>query len=117
MPDQFCENCAAESTSESVGDIKEGMFGREFMGEARRCEKCSSYVTVLWRVFLYFPAKAEGCYRYKMVGVHFGGVDFISRRVPDDPVLIRQTRLKGILIAAVLFAAAIGLILFNRARG
>lgn len=104
MADQFCAKCVAESSDESSGSIKEGMFGHEFKGEARNCPDCGSYVTVLWKNFFGFPARAIGCYRYKMTDVHFGGNTFISRRVPDDKDLIFKTRLTGILFMVAVIA-------------
>lgn len=105
MPEGFCDKCRAESTDESSGSIREGLFGHEFKGEARECQDCRSHVTVLWRVFAGFPVKVVGCYRYKMTGAHFGGLDFISRRVPDDDALIRKTRLMGFLFMGAIIAA------------
>lgn len=105
MPEGFCEKCTGESTDEASGSFREGLFGHEFKGEARECPDCRSYVTVLWKVIAGFPAWHKGCFRYKMTGAHFGGTDFISRRVPDDPALIRRTRLTGILFMGAVIAA------------
>ncbi|MBI5209190.1 MAG: hypothetical protein HY927_04365 [Elusimicrobia bacterium] len=105
MTEGFCEKCRAGSTDESSGSIKEGLFGHEFKGEAAKCPECGSHVAVLWRQFAGFPVKLIGCYRYKLVGAHFGGVDFLSRRVPDDQALIRRTRLNSILFTLAIFAA------------
>jgi len=115
MPSQFCDACIAESTDGSAGNFKEGWFGKEFMGDARRCEKCFSTVRVLWRVFCLFPVHVVGCYRYRMTDMDFSSgqmtTNFISRRVPDDRELIRKTRIKGIVVAALILAAAATLIL------
>lgn len=109
----FCEKCTAESTQESSGSYREGLFGHEFKGEARKCPVCSSHVAVLWKQFLGFPVKPVGCYRYKMTGVNFGGTNFISRRVPDDAELIGKTRSGGILTMIVIIAIVAALIYFR----
>jgi hypothetical protein len=107
MADDFCAKCKAGSTDESSGGYVDGMFGHQYMGEKDRCSECASYVAVLWKVVLYVPIRAIGCYRYKLVGVSMGSSQFLSRRVPDDAGLIATTRRNGILIAVAMFAAVI----------
>lgn len=116
MADGFCEKCTAASSDESSGSIQEGYFGHEFKGEARRCESCQSYETVLWKMFFGFPARPVGCYRYKLTGATFGATNFLSRRVKDDPDLIRKSRLSGILFMVAIIAAVAIFEYFRRKR-
>ena len=103
---EFCERCQAESIDESAGNYKEGMFGREFMGRARRCADCGSHVATLWKVFLYFPVNPVGSYRYKAGKIGIGRTQFFSRKVPLDEAQVRSTRITGSLAAVVILAIA-----------
>jgi hypothetical protein len=103
---EFCEQCRAESMEESAGDYKEGMFGREFKGVARRCPDCGSHVATLWQVFMYFPLNPIGSYRYKPTEFGLGQTKFISRKVPLDAEQVRSTRIVGILEAVIILAGA-----------
>jgi hypothetical protein len=115
MADEFCEKCLAESADESAGNIVEGMFGREFMGQARRCGECSSYVTTLWSLLFYFPVTPIGSYRYKHGKIGFGKVTFFSRKVPLDEEQVKSTRLRGTLTALLVLVAA-GVALYIKYR-
>jgi hypothetical protein len=106
MADSFCAKCLAESTDESSGGYREGLFGREFRGRARFCPDCHSYVATLWKLFMYFPTSPVGTYRYLHSKVTLGGVQFLSRRVPLDAEQVRKTRLTGILGASVVVIGA-----------
>jgi hypothetical protein len=110
MADQFCEKCRAESTDETAGSYTEGMFGREFMGQARRCPDCDSWVATLWQVFLHFPMTPIGTFRYKQGKVGFGKVTFFTRKVPLDEEQVRSTRTSGTIMAILVFAIAAGLL-------
>jgi hypothetical protein len=103
---EFCEQCQAESTDESAGDQKEGMFGREFMGAARHCPDCGSHVATLWQVFMYFPVNPVGSYRYKAGKIGLGEWQFFSRKVPLDVAQVRSTRISGSLVAIIALAIA-----------
>jgi hypothetical protein len=111
---QFCATCRAESSDEAAGGIQRGIFGREFMGQARACADCGSYVATLWRVFLYFPLIPIGSYRYKHDKVHFGSVTFYSRRVPLDLEQVKKTRRTGSISALVVLVLAAILIYWQQ---
>jgi hypothetical protein len=106
MADEFCKRCRDESTDESAGSFTQGMFGREFMGQARRCADCNSYVCTLWQLLLYFPMTPIGTYRYKQAKVGFGGVRFFSRKMELDHEQVRTTRRNGTIMAFLVFAVA-----------
>ena len=108
MGTAFCAKCVAESSDESAGSYREGMFGREFRGHARGCPDCGSYVATLWRQFLYFPTSPVGTYRYMHLSAGMGGVKFLSRKLPLDAEQVRKTRVTGTLAAiAVLCIVAV----------
>ena len=113
MADQFCAACVAESTDETAGSYREGMFGREFRGRARPCATCGSYVATLWRLLLYFPLTPVGTYRYLHAKTGFGGTKFFSRKVPLDPEQVRKTRISG-TITALLILVAVGVYIWWR---
>ena len=115
MAASFCAKCIAESTDETSGGYREGLFGREFRGRARACPDCGSYVATLWKLFLYFPTSPVGTYRYLHMSAGLGGVKFLSRRVPLDAEQVKKTRLTGILGAAVvLIGVAIAIYLKHK---
>ncbi len=115
MADGFCDKCVAESSDESSGSIQEGYFGHEFKGEARRCGACNSYETVLWKMFLGFPKTPVGCYRYKLTGATMGGTQFLSRKIKDDPELIRKSRIGGILMMVGIIIV-VGIIIYFKEK-
>lgn len=115
MADSFCAKCLAESTDESSGGYREGMFGREFRGRARVCPDCGSYVATLWKLFLYFPTSPVGTYRYLHAKITLGGTKFFSRRVPLDAEQVKSTRLTGI-VGAILVVGGAALALWLKYR-
>jgi hypothetical protein len=110
MANQFCEKCQAESSDESAGNYREGMFGRQFMGRARACAQCGSYAATLWQLFLYFPTSPVGTYRYLHLSTRMGGWSFLSRKVEPDLEQIRKTRISGTISAIVVIALAAALL-------
>jgi hypothetical protein len=116
MAGEFCDKCTKESTDETAGSFTQGMFGREFMGEARRCADCNSWVATLWQVFLYFPLTPIGSYRYKTAKIGLGGTRFYSRKVPLDQEQVRSTRISGSIVAAIAIAVAVALIYWRSHR-
>jgi hypothetical protein len=91
------------------------MFGRQFMGQARRCATCGSWVATLWQVFLHFPVTPIGSYRYKSGKIGLGKVTFFSRKVPLDEEQVRSTRTSGTITAIVVFVLA-GALLYWKYR-
>ena len=106
MADQFCAKCVAESSDESAGDYQEGMFGRQFMGKARTCAECGSYVATLWQLFLHFPTSPHGTFRYLHIKTGMNSWKYKSRKVPDDEAQIRSTRTSGTITALLVLAIA-----------
>ena len=102
MAANFCAKCLAESSEETAGSYREGLFGREFKGRARVCPDCGSYVSTLWRQFLYIPTVPVGTYRYLHAAVGFGGTKFFSRKVPLDTEQVRKTRISGTLVGLLI---------------
>jgi hypothetical protein len=109
---EFCDRCQTESTDDTAGGFKQGMFGREFKGRLRACPDCGSWVATLWSQFLYFPLTPLGTYRMKMGKVGFGGsFRFWSRKLPAlDRTQVKSTRLWGSIGALVVMAGAAVLI-------
>jgi hypothetical protein len=107
MADEFCSKCRSESSDETAGSFQQGMFGREFMGQARRCAECGSWVTTLWQVFLHFPMTPIGTYRYKSTkGGGLTATRFFSRKMELDEEQVRSTRTSGSIMAAIALAGA-----------
>ena len=116
MAEEFCDKCHAESSDESAGDYREGMFGRQFMGNERACTECGSYVATLWSLFLYFPVTPLGTFRYLHLKTRLGGWSFKSRKVPDDHEQIRKTRTSGTITALLVLLIAGGLLYWKYGR-
>jgi len=103
----FCENCLAESSDETPGDVSAtNGFGRKFYGAAAPCTKCGSVVRTLWWTAIDIPLIPRGSYRYKTVSDNEIGMSrFWARRTQIRWGQIFKTWLFGIIAAAAIIAA------------
>ena len=97
----FCEDCLAESTDETPGDVSTvNGCGRQFYGNARPCPKCGSVIKTLWWCMFELPLVPRGSYRYITVSSEGFSSRFWSRRTAMEWGQVLKTWLVGFAIAA-----------------
>lgn len=105
----FCEDCLAESSDQTPGDVSTtNGFGRKFYGAATPCVTCGSVVRTLWWTAIDIPLVPRGSYRYKTVeDDEIRMSRFWARRTRTRWGQVFKTWLLGLLIGAVVITAVV----------
>lgn len=103
----FCEECIAESTDQTPGDISTtNGVGRKFYGGAKPCSTCGSVIRTLWWTCVDVPVMPRGSYRYKTIEDDDIQMSrFWTRRTETQWSQILKTWLIGLLAVAAAVVA------------
>ncbi len=103
----FCEECIAESTDQTPGDVSTtNGVGRKFYGGAKPCPTCGSVIRTLWWTCVDVPIIPRGSYRYKTIKedtIHMSR--FWTRRTETQWSQILKTWLVGLVAVAAIAVA------------